>query len=499
LLNGAEIVVNHSNSGGNLSKTTNGGSTWVNSNIGGPGLGLSWPRMVTNGNCIHVIGSTDFSNPYQGFIHGALVYLRSTDGGINWTAPIIPTGLDTSNYCKTGSFSDCYSFANKGDTLAIVYGDIFRTTCLIKSTNNGNTWSYREILHLPIKKYDTEGSAMFDINHDSQPDNIYGNDAVDYVAFDNTGKVHVFFGRMKGDDGGGAGGYNYFPYTDGIYYWNEDMGTIQYQYKWTVINSVNTYEAIPDTVNFPIITSIVDINHNGIIDFPNNGSNLPFGQYFCSLSSQPNAVIRPDGTIVLFYSSIVEGTNGTVGSQHKAFRNIWETHKFPNAPNNFTWSAPILVAGDNYTEEVYPYVSPVLRKSGNILEVHLWYQGDPLPGVSIVPPSSNPHPIIENSIYYKNLNATEVGLNEKNVVNSDPVIYPNPASNYLTIKYNMFESANVFISIVNITGQEILTVTKNVCAGEVALNINIEDLPQGFYILTSKIGNEVYTNKVIIE
>ncbi len=499
LTNGWEVVVSHNNTTGNICRSSDGGANWENIPIGTSALELSWPRMYVNGNTIHVIANSNTETPFQGFENGALLYLKSTDNGTTWTTPIIPTGLDTSNYSKTIGFTDGYAIAGKGDTIAIVYGDGFRTTCLVKSTDNGDTWTYQEILHLPIKKFDTEGSVIFDINGDSQQDNLWGNDGVNFVTLDANGKAHVFFGRMNYTDDGSGAGYNYFPYTDGLYYWNEDMGPINFQFRWADYNGVNTYEGVPDTVNFPIITEVVDINNNGTLDLPDNGSEVPFGPYYCSISSFPVAVIVPDGTITLFYSSLVEGTDGTVGSEHRAFRNIWEVHKLGGATNNFEWSTPVRIASDDFTEEVWPCVSPVTTASSGIKYAHLWYMGDGYPGNSLQPSSGNVHPITENTIYYLKTQAYIDGINEINVVKSAPVVYPNPASKNVTVSYNLTDAANVTLSIYNMIGQQIMTTNQKNAAGDVKVTLNIESLTQGVYFIKSEIGNKTYTNKLIVK
>jgi hypothetical protein len=499
LPDGSEIVVNHkslTSPAGNMCKTTDGGVNWNNTPISDETVGLCWPRMVTNGNTIHVIATTKTTVAYQGFINGALVYVRSTDGGINWTAPIIPTGLDTSNYATTGTFSDEYALACKGDTIAIVYGGNFRTTALIKSTNNGDSWAYSEILHLPIKKFDTEGTPMFDINSDGAADVLVSNDEVNYVTIDAQGKCHVLFGKMRYFDEGGAN-FSYYGLTDGLYYWNEDMGPINYQYKWEDYSGVQTYIAIPDTVNFPVIAEIVDINGNGTIDFPENGSNAPYGFYReASLSSFANAVIAPDGSISVFYSSIVDGSDGTVSTEHRAFRNLWRTSK---KVGETSWSTPVRIAEDDFTEEMWPSVADRLTYSvsDNKYYAHLWYMADGYPGNS-QQPTGTVHEVGNNLIFYLKVEVpTTLGIKENNVIKSAPVVYPNPASDYVDIKYNLSEATNITLSINNTMGQEIMTTNKKVPAGEVNISLNIETLPQGVYFIKSTIGHENYTSKII--
>jgi hypothetical protein len=85
------------------------------------------------------------------------------------------------------------------------------------------------------------------------------------------------------------------------------------------------------------------------------------------------------------------------------------------------------------------------------------------------------------------------------VVKNTPVIYPNPASNNVTVSYNLTDASIVTLSIYNLVGQKIMTTSQNVNAGEAYVNLNIESLTQGVYIIKSDIGKQSFTDKLIVK
>ena len=62
-------------------------------------------------------------------------------------------------------------------------------------------------------------------------------------------------------------------------------------------------------------------------------------------------------------------------------------------------------------------------------------------------------------------------------------LYPNPVKEKLTILINTTIQENIFISIFNMYGQQIFAINKLVAAASTPINIEIKNLPQGFYTL----------------
>jgi len=102
--------------------------------------------VVTGGanhSYIHIIALTEPSanggNIYNG-MDGALLYIRSTDGGSTWGSWQQLPGMASSNY--TSFTADIYAFAQPhSDTLAFTVGDSWQDQFLMKSSNNGTNWT----------------------------------------------------------------------------------------------------------------------------------------------------------------------------------------------------------------------------------------------------------------------------------------------------------------------------------------------------------------------
>ena len=207
-------------------RTTKGTGSWTEQTIPGPAgqNGLSWPRMVTSGSnngSINIIAVTrpvaNSGTVYQG-LDGAILYSRSDDGGATWPVQNqLLTGMTSNEY--TGFGGDCYAWAQpKGNTLAFVVGDNWSDLFLMKSTDNGNTWTKTVVFQHPYPMFDETHTVVADT-----PTVVDGGIA---VALDNNGKAHVFFGLMRVLNVDTTDAQTtFFPYTDGLAYWNEDMPT----------------------------------------------------------------------------------------------------------------------------------------------------------------------------------------------------------------------------------------------------------------------------------
>jgi len=77
--------------------------------------------------------------------------------------------------------------------------------------------------------------------------------------------------------------------------------------------------------------------------------------------------------------------------------------------------------------------------------------------------------------------APNVSLNELNAKNFDLVVYPNPASDYLIVKYNDVTAEEANLKLINSLGQVVIeeSLNKDCCSK----NLNIEGLPRGIYFL----------------
>jgi len=216
-----EIVVSHQGTGGLImcTRPTKGTGSWTQSIIPAPtgAYGVLWPRLMTNGtnnNTIHIIALTtptaNSGTVYQG-LDGALVYYRSQDGGATWDkSAVIIDPMTSANYFGFGG--DDYAWGSPhGDTIVFIVGGNWTDCFIMKSYDNGNTWTKVQIL----------SNAHMADNTTVVADPFYASDGSNCVEMDNDGIFHVAFGRMRASNDGS--GRVYYPYTDGLVYWNTAM------------------------------------------------------------------------------------------------------------------------------------------------------------------------------------------------------------------------------------------------------------------------------------
>ncbi|HCQ29638.1 MAG TPA: hypothetical protein DIU39_05080 [Flavobacteriales bacterium] len=458
---GEEVVVNHQGTGPlPMLKRTKGTGTWTQGNVSSNlGVDLIWPRIDVGGpsnNTLHVIAVTApsaFGGPMVQGLDGALVYYRSQDGGNTWDIvdSILP-GLDTTNFANSvqtkGYNGDEYAIAAKGNTVAIVVFDDWNDVVLMKSTDNGDTWTKTIINDF--------------MDNPTASDTIQTSDGSGSVIIDNNGMVHVFYGNMRvlDDDGFGTGNTSYFPGTNGIMYWNESMG------------------AAPgsNSTNAVMITGALDLDNNGQLDIV-DPQQIP--AYFNSLSSYPTAGIDANGTIYLAYAALVENLNNGI-------QNYRHIYMMKSSDGGNTWTTPVDVNGNqggagihDFDECMYPSIADLVDT-----KVHLVYQQDGEPGSSVTGSGGNGtsddgDPFSLNNIYYLSIDTNltpSVSVEEiKNKVGLR--MYPNPATEAVVLTVN---NANYSYEIMDMTGRIVIA---NTVANKMNERIDISNLPTGMYFV----------------
>lgn len=96
----------------------------------------------------------------------------------------------------------------------------------------------------------------------------------------------------------------------------------------------------------------------------------------------------------------------------------------------------------------------------------------------------------------------EKQLSGKNVTDEETVIYPNPASNQITVSLYMNKAGSVNLLINDLTGKNLLNETKNVGIGrqEITIeNLKAKGLKTGVYILKVLSNAIEYNVKLIVE
>ncbi len=124
--------------------------------------------------------------------------------------------------------------------------------------------------------------------------------------------------------------------------------------------------------------------------------------------------------------------------------------------------------------------------------------------------NSNPlDPVLNNTTWYQTgklsyvfaaTTATGVGFAE-NAQNSasNSIIYPNPASNNAVLAIDMKDNSNVDVTVMNAIGQVVKATKVQAQAGTNKINIDLNGLATGVYMVNVKVGNATSTKKLIVQ
>lgn len=437
---------------------------------------MSWPRMVTNGTNrtnIHLIALTEPTANggviYQG-LDGALLYNRSTDGGATWMGWHQLPLMTSAEYLGFGP--DAYAWAEpKGDTLCFTVGDMWEDQFIMKSTDNGTTWTKKIIWTCPYDLW-TGGSAT---------DTFYCSDGNCAAAIDKNGKVHVAFGRQR-SLGASSGAKSYFPFTDGLIYWNENM------------------QELPQSLDVDSI--FIGWVHDTMV-FYQDQTTLAF--YQNSLSSQPQLVTDLYGQIFAIFASVTLLKDATLPTPYM-LRHLYGR---ASIDNGITWrdSLPDLTSDFfqyHFTECVFPSASPTSNDSLFIL-----FQGDMYAGTYLTgsTPGQQGQTVIDSSyLYFLKPSKLSIwlfdGIDEKKNQPSMMVSQnsPNPFNNQTQIDVILSKTGVLSMDVYSLVGQKVAEINKGTGnPGKYRFTLNSSQFSPGIYFYTVRFNNESSTHKMIVE
>jgi hypothetical protein len=465
-------------------RPTKGTGTWTESylSIPAPAVGMLWPRMVTNGvdhMNIHVIALTSpVANGgvvYNG-MDGALLYTRSLDGGATWSDWQQLDGMTSAEYINFSA--DIYAFAQPlGDIIAFTVGDSWQDQLLMKSMDNGTTWTRTVIWPCPYNFWAGGDSVA----------RYYCPDGTMAVALDMDGKAHVTFGLQQGS-GDVAGAKYWVPYTDGLLYWNEYMPTFPaVMDPQTLYDNGNYIGWVKDTMIF----------------YPPSGVQL--AHYYCSMTSNPGITIDQDNNIFVIWS----GVTPLLDPDNFYLRHIYErtAKKYPD--NNVMWQDSLTdITSDflqyNWTECAYPDIAQNSDDNIYVLFMADDLAGSYVKGVNISGYSGQTSVTENNMIVVKRAKTDlYVGTGDKKVVKPSFAVsknYPNPVVGQTTVNVNIQKPGSLLLEVTNLMGQKLMSAEKgNVSAGTYRFEIDGSQLASGIYFYTVKYNNESITNKMVVE
>jgi|AntRauTorckE6833_2_1112554.scaffolds.fasta_scaffold01662_2 hypothetical protein len=483
-----EIVVAHTGIDLKVStRETKGTGEWNYSLFSGPdGHDILWPRITTTGNTVHMVANlpniTNGGEIYQG-LDGALPYSRSLDGGETWeTQNIILDGMTSDDYI--GFSADDYTWASNGDVVALIVGSNFagHDLFMMKSEDNGDTWEKTVIWENPYS------DQIYDdiITEDTlwTPDGTVGAD------IDSEGNVHVAFGLswVLKTETGPESGYNYFPFAEGIVYWNETMEPFEDENQHEALSYDNLVE------NETIVGWLPDVDGNGTIDIEETAQMYtyrPIGS-----STMPTLQIDDEDNVFLFYATMRED----LFSGEYYYRHIYGRGKLAG---HSEWGTDHFdITGD----EIHSFDECILPQAANILpgdeSVYMMYNKDNTVGLAL----DEDHDYVSNGQIMVEISKSEllpvsndngIEVADKHNVSQN---YPNPVTEIATIDVELNAKANVSFNIVNMVGQTVYTEDRGaVNAGTHQFKVNANDFETGIYFYNVNINGEKTTKKMVIK
>ncbi len=482
---GKEMSIAHSSSLGGMLLTwrpTKGTGAWTEfPNALGNVASDTWSKAIAggaSGESIHAIWNANAAANGQNF---SIYYSRSDDGGATWPVlrTIIPN-LDSSHYLGWGG--DAYALDSKGDQIALVTGDFTNDQILLKSNDNGATWTTTVIWPFPIPFYDDATMALPDIDGDGVSDDIEAPSGDAHVMIDNNGICHVWYTTVLITDTSAADLLGYYPNgSDGLYYWNENFGT-----------------------NPPVmIAAAEDLNGDGVLSIPTGGANNGngMGVYRGGITQMPTSGMDAAGNIYVSYQTYIETGDSTI------YPGVGHKHIFviKSSDGGTTWSIPYdVVPGPPADGLLQEGVFACMAKNVDA-NVHLIYQRDYAPGHSL---SSNTTEAGWNAdpsdIVYASVPVTDLvtGINDNVQANDFNVSQnnPNPATDITSINFTLNKTAEVDFVVTDVVGKVVYSeVRGTINPGSYTINLNTTSLNSGVYFYTVKVDGNSVTKKMIVE
>jgi hypothetical protein len=470
-----EIVIAHDGVVDLVMSTTEtkGSGEWTTSKIKAPvDAELTWPRVITVGDTIHVLSVSFTENTTYQNMKFPIIYSRSVDAGITWTHGILP-GMDF-NSNQLSYSAEVYSWATPHNgNLAFIVGNMWSDVYIMKSVDGGETWQKITIFQHPNPFTFDTGVPL---------DTTYVTDGLLDVEFDSNGKLHAVFGatRVLVEDPLSET-FSWFPFVSYVAYWNEDFGVytnLDIEFMMLSGRAIAWIQDLDD--DGQLYPEFSDFNQ--IVNYGNHG-----------LVSQPQLTIDENNHMFVTFAHLNENLN-TGAPNYTYYRHIWAT-KSENGGQN--WSSFSEITGS----VVHEFSECVFASMSNTSDeyVHIIFQMDDLPGLGTGTGAN--HQQNENAIIYirvlkSDIGETSANIAEYNTINSVQV-YPNPATDFVTVNIVSPIKTSASIKIYNIFGQKVYDSAVNISAGNNPLVINTENLTTGLYIIHVESGNFKTSQKML--
>lgn len=463
-------------------RPTKGSGEWTESLLLGPAgfEAVVWPRMVTSGenfSTVHIIHM--LNQEYMG-MKDALLYNRSSDGGQTWD--ILHTqldGLTEDDYSQIGA--DSYTFAHPlGENIAFCIASPWYTDLLImKSENNGDDWDKTIVWEHPYPFFEWETTIF--------TDTLWAPDGAADIAIDEDGMVHLVASLCRIGHFEAGNTYSYWPYGEGVIYWNEDRPAFEDENQHNALNAWDPEILEPDV---ELIGWGQDWDGDGEFTLYNDDIHT---YRTIGASTMPSISCGDWNTIVAAWAGVTEVD---IYNETYNYRRIW-TRVSTNGAN--TWNEHFNINTDitmSFDECIYPCLLSE-PETGFWEEVNLIYQADWDIGTAV----DGDHDYVNNRI--PTGLAIYGGVNDfKNEsVNRVSQNYPNPATTTTKINIDLPETGtNLSIEVSNLVGQVVYSKDLGTVRNkQTSIVLDVSDFTPGVYFYTVKVSEKSVTRKMIVE
>jgi hypothetical protein len=370
-----------------------------------------------------------------------------------------------------GYAGDDYSWASpKGDTLAFVVAGNWTDGFIMKSFDNGNTWTKTLFYNNPYKLAPVSEVVP----------TFWTFDGSTAIELDHHGKAHIAAGRMRANCDGSA--RYYFPGTDGLIYWNESMVAM-------------------DTTRLSNMDSLYE--HNQLVGYVAENSagdsivGFPF--YGVGLSSYPQISIDNFGNIIILWTAVTVGDpSPDPYNYRRKWMRVW-CHGFNSFSQMYDIDESVL-----YLFQEYVFPSMAKRITDNRLQIIS--QTSSQPGSNIqTTGTTNVIPVHDVNMEYREFDYAymfcPVGINDDKYTSLTSVgqLYPAPAHKSINLDIVLHEQNQISFQIFTLTGETLMAGSNGIFnIGSHRIQVDCSTLQEGFYIFTLKTNQQSFSRKLIV-
>ena len=473
----------------------------------------TWPRVITCGeNHDIVIAVATLQHLFTSDSGTTNSCFWRTDDATDlerWEVSYGP--LEELNLHQDVFSADDYALASNGHTVALIYsGVLTNSVYLFKSTDDGETWATTKVWEHPMEGHPLDepgldyGDTLF------MPMNAS-------ITIDNNDVVHAAFNTFEMTHLAETlpGYYSYYNgrSVDGILYWNdtqdpihdtehpEYLGTSYEEHFahpnqfhaarlwWPIVDEPGYVHMIADSTRWIGFIPTYKDESGTYIQWDNDMFyHDDYHSRIWGASGHQALSCDPNGNLACAFSTpCTRRTDNTyylrtiIVSYRKAEENAYWVQDWDDLMEDFSLQF-----------EDALFTSAVPNTNG---EFEFWfsYQHDNKVGLywqtDGTQTSASQNTIQVVKVYTPNADVEEAEA--KDVVYN---IYPNPATDYIMVNSAM--KANATISFVNLAGQTVKTIKKDLTVGENSINI---DLESGVYFCTISANGFTKTTKVIVK